>query len=150
MGSTSKETEKSMSKNLKNKLIYLNNHFKQFQISNFFVEKMPSKPSKSRTKKNQSTQTLDNGDEKKVLTITKEMLGESSEDEEIVEFTDKEKEEFLRDITSISNDDGETWTCAFCEMEKESTVEKHLFLQYGLVCPSCFDSAMGFDEEDEI
>ena len=78
------------------------------------------------------------------------MLGESSEDEEIVKMSDKEKQEFLRDITSISNDDGETWTCAFCEMEKESTVEKHLFLQYGLVCPSCFDSAMGFDEEDEI
>ena len=87
---------------------------------------------------------------KKGLTITKEMLGEVSEDEEIVEMSDKEKEEILRDITSISNDDGETWTCAFCEMEKESTVEKHLFWQYGFVCPSCFDNAMGFDEEDEI
>ena len=41
--------------------------------------------------------------------------------------SDKEKQEFLRDITSISNDDGETWTCAFCEMEKESTVENVCF-----------------------
>ena len=81
---------------------------------------------------------------KKGLTITKEMLGESSEDEEIIEMSDKEKEEILRDITSISSDDGETWTCAFCEMEKESNIEKHLF-QHGLVCPDCFDSAMGFD-----
>ena len=31
-------------------------------------------------------------EKKKGLTITKEMLGESSEDEEIVEFSDKEKE----------------------------------------------------------
>ena len=52
--------------------------------------------------------------------------------------------------SSILNNDGETWTCAFCEIEKESTVEKHLFWQYGFVCPSCFENAMGFDEEDEI
>jgi len=83
---------------------------------------------------------------KKGLTITKEMLGESSEDEEIIEMSDKEKEEILRDITSISNNDGETRTCAFCEMEKESTVEKHLFYQYGFVCPICFDSATGNDD----
>ena len=78
------------------------------------------------------------------------MLGEASEDEEIVEMSDKGKEEILRDITSISINDGETWTCAFCEMEKERTVENRLFWQYGFVCPSCFDSAAGFDEEDEI
>ena len=82
------------------------------------------------------------------IRITKEMLGESSVDEEIVEFSDKEKETFLREITSISNDDGETWICDYCEMEKESNVEKHL-LQYGILCPSCFDTAMGFDEEYE-
>ena len=58
----------------------------------------------------------------------------------------KNKEEILRDITSISNNDGETRTCAFCEMEKESTVEKHLFYQYGFVCPICFDSATGNDD----
>ena len=83
---------------------------------------------------------------KKGLTITKEMFGESSEDEEIVEMSYKDKEEILRDITSISNNDGETCTCAFCEMEKESTVEKHLFYQYGFVCPICFDSAIGNDD----
>ena len=44
------------------------------------------------------------------------MLSESSEDEEIVEMSDKVKEEILRDISSILNNDGETWTCAFCEM----------------------------------
>ena len=43
-----------------------------------------------------------------------------------------------------SNDDGEPWTCAYCEMEKESNEKQHLF-QNGLVCPDCFDSAMGFD-----
>ena len=32
------------------------------------------------------------------------MLGEASEDEEIVEMSDKEKEEILRDITSISSE----------------------------------------------
>ena len=83
---------------------------------------------------------------KKGLTITEKMLGESSEDEEIVKMSDKEKREILRDITSISNNDGETRTCAFCEMEKESTVEKHLFYQYGFVCPICFDSATGNDD----
>jgi len=83
---------------------------------------------------------------KKGFTITKELLGEIIEDEEIVEFSDKEKELFLRDITSISNDDGEPWTCAYCEMEKESNEKQHLF-QNGLVCPDCFDSAMGFDYE---
>ena len=83
-------------------------------------------------------------DKKKGLTITRELLGIGSDDGEIVEFSEKEKEEFLRDVTSISDDDGESWICAFCEMEKESNIEKHLF-QHGLVCPDCFDSAMGFD-----
>ena len=32
---------------------------------------------------------------------------------------------------------------------KESNIEKHLF-QHGLVCPDCFDSAMGFDDEKSI
>ena len=35
---------------------------------------------------------------------------------------------------------------AHCEFEQESTVEKYA-LQHGLVCPSCFDSVMGFDQE---
>ena len=98
----------------------------------------------------QTANQNDKADMKKELTISKEMLGESSDDEGIVEISDKEKAKIIRDITSISYDDGETWTCAFCEMENESNVEKHLFLQYGFVCPSCFDNAMGFDEEDEI
>ena len=85
-------------------------------------------------------------EEKKGLTITKAMLGEPDEDDEIIEISDKEREDFLKEITCISDDDGEIWTCAHCEFEQESTVEKYA-LQHGLVCPSCFDSVMGFDQE---
>ena len=51
----------------------------------------------------------------KVFTITKEMLSEPDENDEIIEISDKEREDFLREITSISDDDGEIWTCAHCE-----------------------------------
>ena len=43
----------------------------------------------------------------KVFTITKEMLSEPDENDEIIEISDKEREDFLREITSISDDDGE-------------------------------------------
>ena len=82
----------------------------------------------------------------KVFTITKAMLSEPVESDEIIEISDKEREDFLREITNISDDDGEIWTCAHCEFEQESTVEKYA-LQHGLVCPRCFDSVMGFDQE---
>ena len=75
------------------------------------------------------------------------MLGESSEDEEIVEFSDEEKKEFLRHIANSPNDSGEPWFCEGCDSEMEASEEQFL-LQYGIFCLSCFNSvALGIDDD---
>jgi hypothetical protein len=89
-------------------------------------------------------------DEKKGLTITKDMLGESSENEEIVEFSDDEKEGFLRHIAISPNDSGEAWFCEGCHSEMLAS-EEQFIIQYGICCLSCFNSvALGIDDDEVI
>ena len=89
-------------------------------------------------------------DEEKGLTITKEMFGDSSEDEEIFEISDKEKEDFLRNIANSPNDSGEPWFCEGCHSEMPAS-EEQFILQYGICCLRCFNSvALGIDDDESI
>ena len=89
-------------------------------------------------------------DEEKGLTITKEMFGDSSEDEEIFEISDKEKEDFLKNIANSPNDSGEPWFCEGCHSEMQAS-EEQFTLQYGICCLRCFNSvALGIDDDESI
>ena len=78
------------------------------------------------------------------------MLGESSEDEEIFEISDKEKEDILRNMANLPNDSGKPWICEGCHWEMQAS-EEQFVLQYGICCLRCFNSvALGIDDNESI
>ena len=84
------------------------------------------------------------GKEKKKsgITITKEMLTESRDDEETQKLTDKEREKLLKEMIGIESDSEEKWICDMCEREQSPKKKQHIFLQHGILCSSCFDKAI--------